>query len=121
MDTNEVKLTGVIQKIPTVRYSQKGNAFANFNLAVASKSDKPNCFPNCAAFGEIAEEIEKKVGENTPVVIEGHIQTGSYQGKDGKKVYTTQVVVDKIEIVKVEKPHADDIPEGFTDMDGIPF
>lgn len=122
MDTNKVTITGTIQKIPVVRYSQKGTAFANFNLALKGKDDKFICFPSCVAFGEEAQKIEQKVGENTPVEIEGHIQTGSYKDKDGRKVYTTNIVVDSIVIHKVEAPHSDDIPEGFSMMDdGIPF
>ena len=42
--------------------------------------------------------INKYFGKGNGILVEGHIQTGSYE-KDGKKVYTTDVVVERVEFV----------------------
>ena len=42
--------------------------------------------------------IKKYFGKGNGILVEGHIQTGSYE-KDGKKVYTTDVVVERVEFV----------------------
>lgn len=84
--------------------------------------DKGADFINVVAFGKIAEHIGKYYTKGMRTVIAGHIQTGSYTGKDGKKVYTTDVVIDEIEFgesKKAEKPNLDE----FTNVpdDDLPF
>lgn len=84
--------------------------------------DKGADFINVVSFGKIADHIGKYYTKGMRTVIAGHIQTGNYTGKDGKKVYTTDVVIDEIEFgesKKAEKPNLDE----FTDApdDDLPF
>ena len=51
------------------------------------------------AFGKTAEFIEKFFSKGKPIAVTGSIQTGSYTNKDGQKVYTTEVAVDKATFV----------------------
>ena len=51
------------------------------------------------AFGKTAETLGKFVKKGHRVLIQGHIQTGSYD-KENKKVYTTDVVVDRFEFIE---------------------
>lgn len=86
--------------------------------------DKGADFINVVAFGKIAEHIGKYYAKGMRTVIAGHIQTGSYTGKDGKKVYTTDVVIDEIEFgesKKAEKPNLDDFTNVPDDDDLLPF
>ena len=77
--------------------------FPRFNLAVnrqfAKKdSGQPTAdFINCVAFGKTGEFVEKYFRKGMKADICGRIQTGSYNDKDGKKVYTTDIVVEDIE------------------------
>ena len=85
--------------------------------------DKGADFINVVAFGKIADHIGKYYTKGMRTVIAGHIQTGSYTGKDGKKVYTTDVVIDEIEFgesKKAEKPNLDDFTN-VPDDDELPF
>uniref|UniRef100_UPI0026723F3C single-stranded DNA-binding protein n=1 Tax=Eubacterium ventriosum TaxID=39496 RepID=UPI0026723F3C len=52
------------------------------------------------AFGKSGEFAEKYFHQGTKIVAEGRIQTGSYQDKDGKTVYTTEVVVENQEFAE---------------------
>lgn len=54
-------------------------------------------FFNCIAFGKLAETIDKYFHKGSGIIIEGHIQTGSYEKEDGTKVFTTDIVVGRIE------------------------
>ncbi len=54
-------------------------------------------FINCVTFGKNAEFVEKYLHKGTKIAVTGRIQTGSYTNKDGKKVYTTDVVVEEHE------------------------
>ena len=75
-------------------------AIAKLNLAVDRRFKKEGeataDFINCTSFGKIAELIEKHVRKGTKIAVHGRIQTGSYEGKNGK-VYTTDVVIEELE------------------------
>ena len=73
---------------------------ARFTLAVdrIAKKDEAD-FISCVAFGKPAETIGKYCGKGRRVLVEGRIQTGSYTNKDGGKVYTTDVVVERQTII----------------------
>lgn len=98
---NKVIVMGRLTKDPDVRYSQ-GNepiAVARYSLAVNRRFKKQGeqeaDFINCVAFGKAAEFVEKFLKKGMQISIVGRIQTGSYTDKDGKKIYTTDVVVEE--------------------------
>ena len=100
---NKVILMGRLTRDAEIRYAQGDNslAIARFSLAVDRRYSKnaeeqSTDFINCVAFGKIAEFFERFGRKGTKFVVEGRIQTGSYTNKDGQKVYTTDVVVEKI-------------------------
>ena len=53
-------------------------------------------FIPCTAWGKTAEFIGKYFVKGQEILAEGRIQTGSYE-KDGRKIYTTDVVIDRVE------------------------
>ena len=57
-------------------------------------------FINCVVFGRGAEFAENYLHQGTKIIAEGRIQTGSYINKDGKRVYTTDVVVENQEFAE---------------------
>lgn len=102
---NSVNLTGRLTRDPEFKYSQStGNAVAHFSLAVErplkQNGEKQVDFPRIAVFGKQAENVEKYVVKGMLVGIEGRIQTGSYQNKDGVTVYTTEVVAERVEFLE---------------------
>lgn len=95
---NKVILIGRLTKEPEVRYSQGENptAVARYSLAVERRFKKDEAdFINCVAFGKSGEFAEKFLKKGMKIAVSGRIQTGSYTDKDGKKVYTTDVVVEE--------------------------
>lgn len=134
---NSVALIGRMARDPDVRYTSEQKAIARFSLAVdrpAKNGEKTADFIPCVAFGKTAEIIEKYCLKGKQVGITGNIKTGSYE-KDGHKYYTTDVVVDRLDLlggleVKPEQPpveykqeelkYESPIP-GFEAMDDIPF
>lgn len=104
---NRVILMGRLTRDPEVRYQQGESAIshARYTLAVDrnvsrnnASDDQPTAdFIGCVAFGRTAEFAEKYLKKGTKILVEGRIQTGSYTNKDGQKVYTTDVVVDRHE------------------------
>ena len=92
--------SGNLTKAVEIRYTQQGLPIANFTLAIKRemKEDETD-FLSCVAYGNLADLISKYLDKGSRVLIEGRIQTGSYENKDGKKVYTTNIVVDKVEFL----------------------
>lgn len=101
---NKVILIGNLTKAVEIRYTQQGLGIANFTLAVKRDNGKDETdFINCIGYGKTAEAISKYLDKGSKVSIEGRIQTGSYENKEGKKVYTTDVILDKIEFLNSKK------------------
>jgi len=101
---NIINLSGRITKDIELRYTTNDKAIAKFNLAV--RRDMPNAngeyesdFINCISFNKTAEILAKYTEKGSKILVEGRIQTGNYEGKDGKKIYTTDVIVDKFEFL----------------------
>ena len=143
---NKVILMGRLTREPDVRYSTTGAeqlAIARYTLAIDRRYQKDSQnnadFIRCVTFGKSAEFAEKYFHQGTKIVVEGRIQTGSYQDKDGKTVYMVEVVAENQEFaeskqaaqnnnVSMAKENGatngmDDfvsIPEG-ADESGLPF
>lgn len=101
---NRVIAMGNLTKAIEIRQTSTGVAVANFTLAVKREAknkdgEYESDFINCIAFGNQADMMSKYFDKGNKVAIEGHIQSGSYE-KEGKKVYTTDVVVEKIHFVE---------------------
>lgn len=131
---NSVVLIGRLTKDPEVRYTGEQMAVASFTVAIdrpqRADKEKVTDFPRVTVFGKQAENCERFLKKGRLVAIEGRIQTGSYTNKDGQKVYTTDVVSNRVEFLewgdkaetKSTEPQ-DGIPAGFQviDDDDIPF
>lgn len=133
---NVCVLIGRLTRDPEVRWSQgqESMCIAKFTLAVdRKKKDSGADFIPCTAFGKTAEFVEKYVKKGTKVVIQGRWQTGSYDNKEGQKVYTNDCIVESIEFAESKKtddqtqnapktPKDDDfmnLPENIDDV--VPF
>lgn len=107
---NNVNLIGRLTREPELKYTQSGLAMLRFTVAVdrrLSKEKKQEAqannqstadFISCTAFGSTAEVIANYHNKGSQIGIEGRIQTGSYE-KDGKTIYTTDVIVNSITFV----------------------
>lgn len=92
---NKVVLMGRLTANPDVKTVQGNDPLkiARYTLAVDRRGDKTD-FPVCKCFGKTADFAEKYLRKGTKILIEGQIQTGSYENKNGDTVYTTEVIVD---------------------------
>ena len=98
---NRVILKGFVARDVETKTTQSGQTFARLTIAVdryvkAGEQRKPD-FINCTAWGKTAEFLATYFGKGKEILVEGRIQTGNYTDKDGKKIYTTDVVLDRVE------------------------
>lgn len=100
---NSVTLIGRLTRDPDIRYTSNNMAVASFSIAidrpVKQGEEKKADFPRIKVFGRVAESCEKYIYKGSKVGIEGRIQTGSYQNRDGQTVYTTDVIANRVEFL----------------------
>ena len=105
---NNVVLVGRLVRDVDLKYTNSGRAATNFTLAVnrdfkneqgVNEAD----FISCAAFGKQAENMARFLGKGSLIGVEGRISTRSYQAKDGKTVYVTEVITSKIGFLESKK------------------
>ena len=117
---NKVILCGRLTKDPETRYTTGANpvCVARYSLAVDRRTkEKETDFINCVAFGKSGEFAEKYLRKGTKILVSGRIQTGSYTDKEtGKKVYTTDIVVEEHEFCESKR---DEQPAPSRDADGF--
>ena len=103
---NKIILIGRLTRDVEMRYSTNNNntVIARYTLAVNRpyrQDGGPEAdFLPCVAFGKTAEFAEKYLAKWMRVAVEGRIQTGSYTNREGQKVYTTEVVVERQEFLE---------------------
>lgn len=119
---------GRLTRDPDVKYSQgeKSIAVARYTLAVDRRGKKdPDSneqqadFISCVAFDRSGEFAEKYFRQGMRVLISGRIQTGSYTNKEGKKVYTTDVVVESQEFADSKNASGQNTTPESTSNDGF--
>lgn len=133
---NNVTLIGRLTRDPEVRYTTGSQmAVARFTLAVDrpfKRDGEPTAdFIPIVAFGKTAELCERYIAKGRQVAVEGRIQTGSYTNNDRNKVYTTDVIANRVEFIgggnkdgqNANQGVTDAIPQGFAEIDSseIPF
>lgn len=104
---NKVILVGRITKDPELRKTQSGASVVSFTLAcnrrVKQEGQPEADFINCQAWGKTAEVICQYVFKGHLLGLEGRIQTRSYDDKDGKRVYVTEVVCESVQFLESKK------------------
>ncbi len=107
---NKVILIGRLCNDVETRTTQSGKTVASYRLAVDrqfKQDGQPEAdFLNCVAFGSNGEFAGKYLHKGMKVAIEGRIQTRTYDDKDGKRVYVTEIIVEHHEFC--EKKEASD-------------
>ena len=102
---NSVLLIGRLTKDPELRYGAGSQtAVCKFTVAVDRGKDRDGNdlgadFPRVTVFGKQGENCDRYLAKGRLVAVQGRIQTGSYQNKEGVTVYTTDVVADRVEFL----------------------
>lgn len=97
---NKVILIGRLARDPELRTTSSGISMVRFTVAVTrpgTQGAQPQTdFISCIAWRRQAENIAKYCFKGSQVAVDGRIQTGSYDGNDGQKHYTTDIVADNV-------------------------
>ena len=93
-----MSLSGILVKDAIIKQNDRGSDYVLFTLSVPQIGTKWYDYINCIAFSNNAAIIAKSPLKGTSYHVEGRIHTSSFD-KNGKKHYSTDVVVEKIEMV----------------------
>lgn len=98
---NQVQLLGNLARDAELRFTQSGKAVATFTVAATNtyvdsttnETKEQTAFINCVAWGKLGETAGScKKGDR--LLVNGRIQTRSYEDSNGQKKYVTEVVAD---------------------------
>lgn len=104
MYVNKVMLYGNLGRDPELKALPSGSQVASFSMATTrnykdkdgNKKDQTD-WHNIVLFGRQAEVAAQYLKKGRPVFVDGRLQTRSWDDKDGKKQYRTEVVVDNFQ------------------------
>ncbi len=102
---NRVMLIGRLTTKPELRYTTSNIPFTRFAIAVdrnfsSRDGQRETDFINIIVWRKQAENVCNFLDKGRLVAIDGRIQTGSYDDKDGNKRYTTDVVADNVQFLE---------------------
>lgn len=122
---NKAFLIGRLTRDPELRYSSSNAAIVNFSIAIDrqytnTQGQRETDFINIVAFQKQAENIKKYVFKGSLVAVDGRIQTRNYEDKDGKRVYVTEVVADRVQFLDT-KSSSNNVANDTTDVSPADF
>lgn len=103
---NKVILLGNLGRDPEIRYTTSGQAVANFTLATtdvytdkSGERQESTEWHRIVAWGRLAEICGEYLSKGRMVYIEGTLRTRSWEDKEGKTRYTTEIVARNMQML----------------------
>jgi single-strand DNA-binding protein len=103
---NKVIILGNVGADPELRYTPGGAAVTNFNIATNeswtdnnSEKQERTEWHRIVVWGRLAEICNQYLRKGSKVYVEGRLQTRSWEGQDGQKRYTTEVVAREMQML----------------------
>src|SRR5256885_1215483 len=100
---NKVILIGNLGADPELKYTPSNRPVCNLSLATnevfkdkSGQRQERTEWHRVTVWGDSAENCSKYLAKGRPVYIEGRLQTRSWDDKEGKKRYSTEVVADRV-------------------------
>ena len=104
---NKAILIGNLGRDPEMRYTQSGDAIANFSIATSETWKDKNTgekkeateWHRCVAYQKLAEIIGEYVKKGSKIYVEGSLKTRKWTDNNGVERYTTEVRVDQMKML----------------------
>lgn len=127
MSLNRAQLIGNLTRDPELRTTPSGQSVANFGVATnrtfvdrdGKKQDQTE-FHNVVVWGKLADICSQYLGKGRKVFIEGRLQTREWEGQDGSKRRTTEVVADNMIMLSSPGGRANSGSDSGTPFDDSP-
>lgn len=105
---NRVILVGRLTADPQLRYTPNGVPVATFTLAVNrtftnQQGEREADYINCVIWRRPAENVANFLKKGSMAGVDGRVQTRSYEGSDGKRVYVTEIMCESVQFLEPKK------------------
>ena len=116
---NKIFLQGRLVADPELRHTQNGVAVATFRLAVdrdfkdKETGERKADFINCVAWRGTGEFVAGYFRKGRIAIVEGKIQSRTYDDRDGNRRYTVEVVADNVYFGDSKRDDGGSKPEEF--------
>jgi single-strand DNA-binding protein len=119
---NNAILLGRITKDPEVRTTQGGKLYCRFILAVDRGNDTADFIP-CITWGDNAENMGKYVKKGRQLLVQGKLQSGSYQDSQGVTRYTLDLFTYRIKFLAIPRGQRESFEPDFKPIEdeALPF
>jgi single-strand DNA-binding protein len=104
MYLNKAIIYGNLTRDPELKAIPSGSKVATFSVATnrvwkdkAGARQEAVDYHNVVVFGRQAETVSQYLKKGSGAMIEGRMQTRSWDGQDGQKKYRTEIVADRIQ------------------------
>lgn len=118
---NKTILIGRLTKDLEVRKTPNGASVVNFTIAInrigKQQPGQPEAdFINCVAWNQTADLMAQYLGKGSLIGVEGRIQTRNYENNEGRRVYVTEVVVERVEFLESRSQRQTQQQSGYYDQ-----
>ena len=97
---NRVVLIGRLVADPELKYTPSGKAVCNVTVAIDRQSkDGGTDFIDVVVWNKNAENLAQYMSKGRQLAVDGSIQKRSYEDKEGKKRWVTEVLASRIEFI----------------------
>ena len=106
---NRIILAGRLTRDPDLRYTQAGTAVTTLGVASSRAYKDPKdpeagwkeetCFVNVVAWAQLAERCGENLKKGSAVLVEGRLQSRSWETEDGQKRTVIEVRADRIQFL----------------------
>lgn len=105
---------GNLGRDPETKYTQSGKCVCTFSVGVSSGwgDNKRTDWINVVVWDKRAETCSQHLHKGSKVLVEGRIQTRSYDAQDGSKRYVTEVVANNVEFIDRKPQSEQNAPQG---------
>lgn len=95
---NKAILMGRLTRDPELRHTGTGTPVCSFSIAIDNGygDNRQTDFINCVAWNKTAEFVSNYFSKGKMIIVIGRISTRSWEGQDGKKNYTTEVIANEV-------------------------
>lgn len=119
---NRVMLIGRLTAKPELRYTGSNIPFCRFSIAVNrtfadAQGERQTDFFNIVIWRKQAENVSNFLNKGSLVAVEGRLQTGSYEDKDGNKRNTVDIVADNVQFLESKAQREQNSSSGVTPYD----
>ena len=103
---NKAMVIGHLGADPEMRYTANGNAVTTFSVASSRQFSGPDGerreeteWFRVVTWNRLAETCSQYLTKGRLVYVEGRLQTRSWEGQDGQKRYTTELIAQEVKFL----------------------